>query len=105
MVDAVTGQDVAPLDERGRLLAGSEPRADRPLDLLDRPTHVGAVRGEHLDLVPDRSPPVGNVEEVAGIGIFGDQPQRPPLPGAPDQDRRVWLGERQRAADRSIEAV
>ena len=49
---------------------------------------LGAVAVQDLDLAPDG---LGVAEEVAGVGVPGHEPQRPPLARAADEDRHVLL--------------
>src|SRR5690606_13033858 len=44
-------------------------------------------------------------EQVAGVGVPGDEPQRLALPGAADEDWRVRLADRLRHVERPREAV
>ena len=98
------GSAATALGERVRRLAGVEPRAHGLLDLVVGPADRLAVLGEHLQLAADRRAAVGDVEEVAGIGVARDQPQRLALPHAADQDRRVRAAERLRAVERAARA-
>ena len=52
-------------------------------------------RAKHVDLVADR---VGLAEQVARVGVARDEPQRPPLARAADEDRDPLL-QRPRVAD------
>ena len=62
--------------------------------LLDRvvvATELLAVLAQYVELVGKLPGVVG--EEVAGVGVLGDEPQRLLLAAAADQDRRVRLAE------------
>ncbi len=74
-------------------LGDQQPAEARLRDLGRVPSDLVAVRLEHGELVTDR----GEVaEEVARVAALGDEPQRPLLPAAADQDRgpagsdRTW---------------
>ena len=90
MPDAERGRLPATGDERVGGLPGLQPGAEGLLDLLVGAAEVGAVPGQDRELVGDGAAAVGDVEQVAGVGIPGDQPQGLALAGASDQDR--WPG-------------
>ena len=71
---------------------------DRLLDGGGVAVLVGAVALEHLELVGDLGRLGG--EEVAGVGVAGDQPEGLLLAAPPDQDRRAGAADRPRRADR-----
>jgi hypothetical protein len=59
------------------------------LDLVVGPADRVAVRPEHVELAGG----IGPGEDVAGIGVLGDQPQGLLLPGAADHQVRVRPGQ------------
>ena len=63
--------------------------------------HRGAVLVQHGDLVAHG---VGIAEQVAGVGVVRDEPQREPLPRAADEDRDALL-QRPRVAEPRDEIV
>src|SRR6185436_439656 len=64
----------APGERLGRLV-GAQPRAHRLLDLVVGPADRRAVARQHVELAPDRLASVGDVEDVAGVGVARHQPQ------------------------------
>src|SRR5215211_156800 len=105
VLDPEGGEGGAALGELGWRLVGRESRADRLLDFLVRAADRVAVPGQHIELVPDRPPLVGDVEQVAGVGVLRDQAKRLAFAHAADQDRRVRLCEWWRVVDRAPEAI
>jgi hypothetical protein len=63
------------------------------------------ARTPNLQLVPDGAAAVGDVEQIAGVGVPRDQAQGAALAGAADQDRRVETLRRAGTAHRPAEAV
>ena len=92
---AATRQRVTNASAGSRL----QPGAQGLLDLLVGATEVGAVPGEDRELVGHGAAAVGDVEQVAGVGVTGHQPQGLALLGAADQHRRVRAPDGRRAAD------
>src|SRR3982750_482500 len=60
----------------------------RAFDLFVITTDVLAVALQDVEFVAEHLGPRKR-EEVAGVGVLRDQPQRLPLAHAPDHDRRV----------------
>src|SRR5262245_26719674 len=50
---------------------------------------------QYVDLVRDF---VGSAEQIAGVGVLRDEPQRLALTRTNDEDPRSWLADGQRAA-------
>src|SRR3954452_4346312 len=67
------------------LLARVEAEHDGLLDLVVVAADVGAVPAQHVQLVLE----VRAGEQVAGVGVLGDHPQRLLLPAAADEDPRA----------------
>ncbi len=67
----------------------------------NRRRSVARVVREHRQLVSDLGAAIGNVEEVAGVAVTGNEPEGLGFTGAADQDRRVRTRHRFRTADRS----
>jgi hypothetical protein len=63
------------------------------------------VPGQDLELVLDGAAAVGDVEQVAGVGVPGDQAQGSPLAGSADQDGRPRTLDGERAAVRPAQPV
>src|ERR1035437_7045500 len=94
-LDAQFGQFVKMFD---RLLdpitvrAQVKPRLNGLFDLAVVPTLPVTVLPKHIQLVGE----LRAVEDVAGVGISGHQPQRLTLPCTADQDRRIRAAPRLR---------
>ena len=89
VVDAQLDERAAALDERRRRLARLEPGArssSRSRRRAGRSRRTAAR--STAELVADGRAAVGDVEDVARVGVAGDERQRAPLPGAADEDRR-----------------
>ena len=101
------GHDVPSTSRGGRVRSTSAPTWSRssPTSTVPRwltetvgriATDGDAVLAQHRDLVGDDR---RLAEQVAGVGMLGDEPQRAPLTGAADEDRHVRL-QRTRVARR-----
>ena len=75
--------------ERLRRLAGSQPGADRLLDLPVRPAHLFAVPPQDRELVPHRPPAVRQALHAPVRRAAGDDRAREP---AGPRLQRGWLG-------------
>src|SRR3954467_4128630 len=81
-------QVLQPSDEVVDVLApltGVERHHHGLLDLVVVAPDFGAVPAQHVQLARQ----VRGREQVAGVGVLGDHPQRLLLPAAPDEDARV----------------
>src|SRR5262249_15989881 len=83
---------------RARAVVG----AHGDLDLGHGAPERVAVRAEHVDLVRDL---VGVAEEVARVGVLGDQAERLPLTTAPDHDPGTRGAHRLGPTQRLLELV
>jgi hypothetical protein len=78
----------------------------RLLDLPMIATELAAVLAKHLQLAGQvLVEAVRTVEQVAGVGVPGDQTQRPALTPAADQDRWVRSLQRVGGVERPVETV
>jgi hypothetical protein len=59
------------------------------------------MAAQHIELVLE----VRSVEEVAGVAVLRDKPQRLPLAGSADQDRRMGAPYRARGVESAFEPV
>lgn len=102
-VNAEPGVRIHLAEEPGRVGEGIARRQDRSLDGARVPPLGVAVPAQHVQLVRDLRGVGG--EQVAGVRVTGDQPQRLALPFPTDEDRRGRLGDRPRLTDRLSKPV
>ena len=73
-----------PVDELAPIVGGHRRDQVSHLDLLGVAAYVNAMLMENLHFVGH---PIGLAEQVAGVAMPGDEPQRPALTGATNRDR------------------
>jgi hypothetical protein len=75
VLDAALGPLGGALGEGRRGLVIGEPGAQYFFDLVGRPAQLGAVSGEHVEFVTHGAAGVGDIEQVVGVGVAGNQAQ------------------------------
>ena len=103
-VEAHVGQPGQLIVDLGGALAPFPDVEDEVAGLLDLVVVAAlgvAVRPQDVELAAQVRPG----EQVARLGVAGDEPQRLPLAAAADHDRRMRLGDRLRPVQRSLQLV
>src|SRR3954464_15837794 len=92
VVDAKLPEAVAAVRELVDGLAWGEATAQRDLDVVGVAAGPLALFAEDVELVSQGGAAVGDVEEVARVGVAGHEGQRSPFSHATDQDLRSGHG-------------
>ena len=79
---AEVGAAIGELRDR---LAHEDAAAEGDLDVVGVAPTASHARAEDVELVAQRRTTVGNIEQVAGVGVAGDERQGPPFAHAADE--------------------
>src|ERR671923_110384 len=86
--------------ELARTLFRTDPRAERDLDIGAVSPDLVTGLTEHVQLATQRRSAVGDVEQVASVGVAGDQRKRTSLAGASDE--YPWPEQWSRLVERTL---